>query len=33
VCSSSGVILESRGQQLCNPVVELLGDSWVCMNR
>jgi hypothetical protein len=27
------LIRQSRGQQMCNPFVELLGEAWVCMHR
>ena len=29
MCPSMSLILESRGQQMCNPFVELLGEDWV----
>ena len=33
MCPSRRLILQSRGQQMCNPFVELLGEDWVCMHR
>ena len=33
MCPSRRLILESRGQQMCNACVELLGEDWVCMHR
>ena len=33
MCPSRRLILESRGQQMCNPFVELHSEEWVCMHR
>ena len=33
MCPSMRLILESRGQQMCNPFVELPGEDWVGMHR
>jgi hypothetical protein len=32
MCPSRRLILQSRGQQMCNPFVELFGEDWVCMH-
>ena len=33
MCPSRRLILQSRGQQMCNPFVEIPGEDWVCMHR
>jgi hypothetical protein len=33
LCSAPRLVPESRGQQLCHPLVHLLGESWISMHR
>jgi hypothetical protein len=33
LCPASGLVLERRSQQACNPFVHLLGEDWVSMYR
>ena len=32
MCPASGLVLERRSQQACNPFVHLLGEDWICVH-